>query len=188
MTSLNTKKADFTKGLLIDAACELAETLEVAELSFKTVSEQAGISQRTMFRHFQTREEFLNALTERLYSQLKLPEFPDDVDGLLEYIAELYQKLDQQPRKVVLLLSADLLPRVLETSAKARLMSLKQLLSRAFPKASKSDIEKTAANLRYVMSASSWRYYRISFGFDLSTSIACVSLVVSQGLDYLRKC
>ena len=41
----------------------------------------------------------------------------------------LYKKLDVQPRKVNVLLSADLLPRVLSTTAKARLEALKKLLS-----------------------------------------------------------
>ncbi len=187
MTSLNIKKAEFTKKLLLDAACELAQTLEISDLSFKVVSKKADISQRTMFRYFSTREEFLNELTVRLYSDLNLPEFPSSISELLVYTKSLYEKLEEQPRKVLLLLSADLLPKILETSAKTKHELLKKLLSKHFHNSSKSDIEKTAANFRYLMSASSWRYYRFSFGFDLPTSIECASMVIEQGLEYLQK-
>ncbi len=187
MTALQEKKAAFTQKLLLDAACELIETIDISELSFKKVSEKAGISQRTMFRYFTTREAFLDALTARLYIELDLPDIPDTVHELPNYIAVLYKKLDAQPRKVNVLLSADLLPRVLSTTAKARLEALKKLLAEAYPNCSKADITKTAANLRYVMSASSWRYYRNYFELELDTAIDCAQLLITQSLEYLEK-
>jgi AcrR family transcriptional regulator len=187
MTALQEKKAAFTQKLLLDAACELIETIDLSELSFKKVSEQAEISQRTMFRYFTTREAFLDTLTTRLYAELDLPGIPDAVDELPNYIAVLYKKLDAQSRKVNVLLSADLLPRVLSTTAKARLEALKKLLAEAYPNCSKADITKTAANLRYVMSASSWRYYRNYFEFSLNIAIDCTQLLVTQSLEYLEK-
>ncbi|RUO56825.1 TetR/AcrR family transcriptional regulator [Pseudidiomarina homiensis] len=185
MSALLEKKAAFTVKLLLDAACELIETHDISELSFKMVSAHADISQRTMFRHFTSRDAFLDALTERLYSELGLPDIPSSIDALPNYVATLFNKLDAQPRKVEVLLSADLLPRVLATTAKQRLRSLTILLAQSFPKANERDITMTAANLRYVMSASSWHYYRMSFEFDLDMSIQCAQLVLKQSLDYL---
>ena len=187
MNGLNQKKVTFTKNLLLDAACTLTQTLDISELSFKRVSQQADISERTMFRHFSNREAFLDELTARLYAELELPDVPHSLDELAGYITLLYQKMDAQPRKVEVLLSADLLPRVLNTAARARFESLKQLLSENYPDCSSSDIAKTAANLRYVMSASSWRYYRMNFDFDLETSTDCARMLVTQALRYLQE-
>lgn len=185
MSALLEKKATFTVNLLLDAACELTQTLDVSELSFKKVSERAEISQRTMFRYFRTRDAFLDALTARLYGELDLPDIPESVDSLADYIAKMYQKLDAQPRTVMVLLSADLLHRIINTSAKARFEALQQLLTIAYPSVAKSEIIKTAANLRYVMSASSWRYYRMHFNFDLTTSIECAQMLVCQSIAHL---
>jgi len=186
MTALQEKKATFTVNLLLDAACELAQTLDISEISFKKVAERAEISPRTMFRYFNNREAFLDALTARLYDELDLPGIPDNVQALSDYITLLYQKLEAQPRKVMVLLSADLLPRVLNTTAKARFEALQQLLHKAYPDTAKTEIMKTAANLRYVMSASSWRYYRMHFDFDLTTSIECAQMLVSQAIVHLE--
>lgn len=187
MSILLEKKAAFTTNLLLDAACELLQTMDINELSFKVVSDKAEISQRTMFRYFRSRESFLDALTERLYGELNLPTVPDSVDALPDYITMLYEKLDAQPRKVMVLLSADLLPRVLNTTAKQRLATLEALLTQTYPNASKHDIKKTAANLRYVMSASSWRYYRIHFGFDSTMATECARMLVHQSIRYLEE-
>ncbi|MCW8107354.1 TetR/AcrR family transcriptional regulator [Alteromonas ponticola] len=185
MSALLEKKAAFTVNLLIEAACELLEHTDIHELSFKKVAEQADISQRTMFRYFKTRDDFLDALTARLYSDLALPDVPDNVEDLTDYIATLYKKLEAQPRKVMVLLSADLLPRIIKTSAKQRLAALEILLSKSYPDAKASDIKKTAANLRYVMSASSWRYYRMYFEFSPQMATECAQLLVKQAINHL---
>ena len=185
MSLLQEKKAAFTVNLLLDAAWELLKRCDIDELSFKKVAEQADISQRTMFRYFTTREAFLDALTVRLYAELDIPNVPDEVDALPSYIATLYAKLDAQPRNVMVLLSADLLPRVLNANTKQRLQALEDLLKNHFSYVSADDIKKTAANLRYVMSASSWRYYRMHFEFDSQMATECGQLFVTQSLAYL---
>jgi AcrR family transcriptional regulator len=185
MTSLQQKKSAFTKNLLLQAAVDLANTIDVAELSYKKVAEHAGISERTMFRHFSSREAFLDALATLLHQQLELPGIPESAKALSAYSRQLYQQLDKQPRKVEVLLSADLLPRILQTSSKERLKELQALLKQTYPHCPDDLIIKTAANLRYVLSASSWRYYRFYFEFDLTTSIQCADMLVKQSLALL---
>lgn len=187
MNTLQAKKAAFTENLLLDAACELIETDDISELSFKKVSAKAETSQRTMFRYFTTREAFLDALTARLHAELDLPGIPDAADELAQYVAVLYKKLDAQSRKATVLLSTDLLPRVLKTTGLARLEALKQLLAKTYPNCSKTDTTMTAANLRYVMSASSWRYYRDYFELDLDTAIKSAQILITQSLQYLQQ-
>lgn len=186
MATLNDKKATFTKNLLLDAARELAETTEVSDISFKLVAEHAGISPRTMFRHFNTREAFLDAFATREHGELGLPDMPDSIDQFPDYVAQVYQKFDMQQRRVLVLLSADLLPRVINTSAKRRFEGIHALLAKTFPSCDAGDIFKTAANIRYVTNASSWRYYRMNFNFDLETSIGCAQMVVTQSLHFLE--
>lgn len=185
MNLLQKKKNELAINLLLDAACELIQTQDVSELSFKKVAKQAQISERTMFRYFRTRDEFLDALAKRLHNELNLPPPPDTIHGITHYLTCLYQKFDAQPRKVMVLLSADLFPRVLNNSSEVRFNVFKQLLITAYPKADQAEVIKTAANLRYLISATSWRYYRINYDFDLTTSTECAQLMVLQAIDYL---
>lgn len=187
MSSLTSKKLEFTKNLIIETACKLTETLEVSELSFKKVAAKAGMSERTMFRYFRTRDDFLDALTARLLSQLQLPDTPTRVDDLSAYASDMFRQIEAQPRQVLVLLSSELLPRVYATSAKTRLEELTALLATTYPKCPQPELIRTAANLRYMLSATSWRHYRTHFNFDLETCIACAQLVVTQSLNHLAQ-
>lgn len=185
MTSLQERKSEFTKRLLIEAAIELIDENDINDLSFKRIAEQAGISERTMFRQFSSRDAFLDALAISMHNQLSLPSLPDSARDLSEHLRELFHQLDKQPRKVEVLLGADLLPRVLRTSGQQRLEDLKALLKKDYPHVADDVLTKTAANLRFVMNASTWRYYRKYFEFDLTTSIQCADMLVKQSLSLL---
>lgn len=186
MSNLTKKKAAFTIGLILDSATELLDVMEVSELSFKKVSEHADISERTMFRHFTTRQTFLEALTQKLYNELALPQVPESSSELEAYIAILYEKFEANPRKVLVLHSSDLFPIVLSTATKRRLTSLERLLQKDHPACSPDNIKKTAANLCYTISASSWRYYRMHFNFDAKMAIECAQMLVKQSLWSLK--
>ena len=185
MTTLKEKKANFTRDLLIDSAIELVQEEDISELSFKSISNHAGVSERTMFRYFENRDAFLNQLTVRMHAQLQLPSLLDSTRELSTYLNALYKHLEKKPRMVEVLLDSVFLRRVLDTTAKDRLEELKALLAQDYPHCPQDLILKTAANIRYIMSASSWRYYRFYFGFDLGTSIHCAEILVKQSLSLL---
>ncbi|MDO6695419.1 TetR/AcrR family transcriptional regulator [Aliiglaciecola sp. 3_MG-2023] len=187
MTTLQQKKMEFTRNLILDAACELTHELDVDEISFKKVAQHANISERTIFRYFESRDTFLNELTALLYQQLALPMLPTTINQLPDYISHFYTKLDSQPRQVLVLLKGEVFQRVLSTTAKQRLTELTQLLTEAYPHAAEQEIVRTAANIRYNLSASSWRYYRVYFEFDLKTCIECTQMLVAQSLQHLHK-
>ena len=186
MSSLQTKKSTFTKNLILTAAAELVDTLDMNDLSFKKVSEHAGIAERTMFRYFRSRDEFLDAFAAKLHSNLQLPSMPNVTEGLEEFVEQLFHSFEAQPRLVHLLLDPQLLPHIINTSSKLRLRELIVLLTQHYPQCDNLVITHTAANLRYFMSASTWRYYREMFNFDLSSSIQCVQMVVRQALADLN--
>lgn len=56
-SSLRDKKANFTRGLVLDSAIELLQERAISDLSFKQISEHAGVSERTMFRYFESRTQ-----------------------------------------------------------------------------------------------------------------------------------
>ncbi|GAA0853363.1 TetR/AcrR family transcriptional regulator [Aliiglaciecola litoralis] len=187
MSSLQEKKAAFTRDLIMQSAIELAQECDIGDMSFKRVSENANISERTMFRYYTTRDAFLDELTLRLHALLELPALPEDASLLSGFLVDLYEKLDAQPRIVEVLFTSDLFDRVLHTTAKDRYLQLITLLEKSYPHCSNDMIKKSAANIRYILSASSWRYYRLAFGFDLKTSIESADMLVSQSLLQLKQ-
>jgi len=184
-SKLRDKKANFTRALLLDSAIELLQEYAISDLSFKQISENAGVSERTMFRYFESRAQFLDELTVKMYALLQVPTIPDDSQQLFVYLEALYRQFEQNPKLVEMLLASDFLSRILQTTAHNRFLEIKALLIRDYPHCPEDLITMTAANLRYIMSATSWRYYRANFGFDPATSIKSASILVQQSLSLL---
>jgi len=186
MSNLKDKKANFTRTILLDSAIELLQEHAMSDLSFKQISENAGTSERTMFRYFANRALFLDELTVKLYAQLEVPAIPDSSQQLSGYLEALYDKFEQNHKLVEVLLSSDFYPRILQTRGRTRLQEIKSLLLQDYPNCAQNLVLMTAANLRQIMSATSWWYYRVNFDFDPKTSINSANLLIEQSLSLLE--
>ncbi|WJG10269.1 hypothetical protein [Aliiglaciecola sp. LCG003] len=122
----------------------------------------------------------------QLHSELQLPAMPLVIEKLEDFVEQLYQSFEAQPRLVHLLLDAQLLPRIVNTASKMRYEALIVLLKKHYPHCDETLITQTAANLRYIMSASTWRYYRQMFDFNMVASVQCARMVIRQAIAYLN--
>ena len=59
-------------------------------------------------------------------------------------------------------------------------------MDREFPRAPARLRHYTTANIRFVLGASTWHYYREYFGFSLADSIASAELSIRESLEGLR--
>ena len=187
MKNLNERHANLTRELVLETAAELVKTNDVSDISFKKIANHAGMSERTLYRHFTTRSKLMDALATKLHDNLKLPPIPDDVDELMLMPATLYKKLDAKPRLVLAMLNSELYQHVFGSKAQDRLLSIKALLMKTYPDCSEQKLKMTAANIRYYLSASSWHYYRYNYEFDLETTIKCAELAIQQAISGLTK-
>jgi AcrR family transcriptional regulator len=80
LLSLREKQLDLTREAILEAFA--AEVVEggLDELSFRSVAERAGVSERTVFRHFPTREELIDGFNQYVYRRTGLT--PSDTQGM----------------------------------------------------------------------------------------------------------
>lgn len=187
MTSLAQKKNAFTQQLILDAAIELIDSQETADFSLKRIAQQAGISERTMYRHFSTRGQLLNRLTQVLIEELELPPPPTSLTSLLEFPDRLFKQLDKKPELVLFTLESEFFPLIRTTNSQQRMDAIKNIIKSNFEHASVPEINMVSANIRYILSASTWRYYRFHFNLDLQSSIQYAQRVVKDSLAGLNK-
>ncbi len=186
MSRLNEKHSQLTRRLVLEAATDLLEEHAVDALSMATIAEAAGISERTIYRHFESRAVLLDALTEKLHGELQLPPVPDRAQELIDTLPEFYRRLEAKARIVEAMLNSEIYPRVLENAAGKRLQDIIALLNAAYPDCSKAQRMGAAYNIRYYMSASTWHYFRNNFGLSLKLSIEYAQAAIRpivQGLE-----
>lgn len=178
--NLNDRQTDLTRGLILEAALALLEQQGVAVLTNRTIAERAGISERTVYRHFATREAMLDALATGIGERLDLPPVPTTLAGLVNYPAALYARYEAHATLTQAALHPDVFDRIRGTLARRRWDGIKSLLAQEAPGLSERERTVLAANIRFFLAATAWHYYRSHFGFSLKDTVAAVSLAIRQ--------
>ncbi|HEY6820818.1 MAG TPA: helix-turn-helix domain-containing protein [Burkholderiales bacterium] len=187
LSTLADRRNDLTRTLILEAALATLERSSVGELTVRTVARHANISERTVFRYFATRDEFLDAIAEAVRARVDLPPPPETLEDLLAAPRALYTRFDAVRSLTVAALHSDLFPRMRETQAKARWMAVRKLIDEAAPERGERERRIAAANIRYYLAASTWHYYRFYFNFSLEDTIACAEAAIRDALAGLGK-
>jgi AcrR family transcriptional regulator len=185
VSTLADRRNDLTRKLILDAALDTLERSSVGELTVRTVARHANISERTVFRYFPAREEFLDAIADGLRAKMGLPPPPDTLEDLLDAPRALYTRFEAVRRLTMAALHTELFHRMRETQAKARWAAVRKVVDAAAPRRSERERKIAAANIRYYLAASTWHYYRFYFNFTLEESIACAEAAIRNALGGL---
>jgi len=74
---------DLTRGRILDAAMEVLKSRNAADLTIADVAAAAGITERTVFRHFANREQLFEALWHWATERIGWPGMPRSVEELI---------------------------------------------------------------------------------------------------------
>jgi AcrR family transcriptional regulator len=99
--SLREQQAQLTRELILRAVAERLQGDDPGEVSVPQIAERAGVSLRTVYRYFPTREELFAAAGDWINEQLLggLP-FAETVDELGQVVKRSCECFDEQPRLV----------------------------------------------------------------------------------------
>src|SRR5262245_57477558 len=166
--SLADRSQEFTRKLIVNAAVELLEQSDgvVPEVTFHAVAQHANISQRTVFRYFATREEFLDAIADEARARMQLPAPPTTLDELIAAPRVLYAAFEAKRTLVAAGLHNELADRMRAKQGQARWAAVRKIVDALAPRRSARERAIAAANIRYYLAAPTWHYYRVHLGFD----------------------
>lgn len=176
--SLKDRHADVTRQLILNTAVELLERSGVTDLTIRAVAKSAGMSERTVFRYFPTRDKFLEAVADETAARLSVPEPPSSLEELIDYADKLYRGFEEQGKLTEAALHSEIYARVRKSSAASRWQSVESLIDSNASRRSAQKRKMAATNINYFLSASTWHYYRFNFGLSLDESIACARSAV----------
>jgi AcrR family transcriptional regulator len=187
IVTLAERRNDLSQQVILDSAVGLLEQSSLAELTARAVAKKAGISERTVFRHFATRETLLEALADEVRRRLELPPPPQSLDELRAAPGALYRAFEAKAALTKAALHTDIFTRMRETQAKQRWLAVRRLIDQHALRRPERERRIAAANIRYYLAATAWHYYRFYFGFNLEDSIAAAETAISQALEGLAR-
>ena len=181
--TLASRHLGVTRGAILEAAVDMVQEGAVADITMRAVAARAGMSERTVFRHFASREELLAGLIEEVSARFDLPTDPGTIEQLLAYPAALYGRFEATSALTRAALRSELFDRFRSTNAQRRWQAIGTIIDRAAKGAPVRARRIAAANIRYHLSASAWNYYRFYFGFPLDEAVECADTAIVQALQ-----
>jgi len=95
--SLREQHALATRERILGAVADLLETGRAEELTVPAVAEASGVSLRTVYRYYPTREELLEAAGRWIGDELLKHPYPRDLDDVADLFHEGARDFDERP-------------------------------------------------------------------------------------------
>jgi AcrR family transcriptional regulator len=183
--SLREQQAELTRERLLEAAVALLERGE-HDISLRSIAEEAGVSERTLYRHFEARDELVAALVPRLRERVGAP-LPASMAELPGYARTLFERFERNRALVVGMTTSSGAHGDLERTRSQNLRDLRALVDAAFPDA--PDAERAAATtaLRVLLSGGGWAYLRVSCGLENEALIEHAGWTIAALVDRLTR-
>lgn len=175
---LTDRHTEQTRQWMVEAAVDLMEADPEAPLVNALIAQRAGVSERTVYRHFPTRDSLLDAVGLCVARRLAVPELPDSLDALVEYPARLYGCFETHSNLTRAALKPDIFVRMRDGQAARRWTAIQSLLDRSHPELEAEERRMATAHIRYLLAATTWRYYRDNFGFTAEETVHSVQIAL----------
>lgn len=186
LSKLAEMRSDLTVRVVLDAALRVLERSSVVKLTFRAVAEEAGISERTVFRYFATRDAFLDAIAAEATRRLELPPPPDSLEALYAAPRNLYAAFEAERNLTKAAVHSEFHGRMRER-ARPRWTAVRRLIDVAMPRANERKRKLAATMVQYLLSANAWHSMRFHFNLTLEESVECAESSVRAAIENLQR-
>jgi AcrR family transcriptional regulator len=174
-----------TREMILVAVGTILSTRSTDAVTFAEVARVAGITMRTIFRHFPTREELLSAFwkwqLEKTGGQRILG--PASIESLLQTIKEFFESLDSQENLIRAVISSPEGREIRKDANRIRLEKMLEFVKTIVPELSKRERHNMASGIITVSSVLSWLFMRDNCGYDGKRAGEAAALTVQLIID-----
>src|SRR5215472_1572236 len=99
--ALRARQTELTRDLILEALVDLVVERPLADFSLQDVADRAGVSLRTVYRHFASREALLEALLPWVAQQISTTggfQFPVTADDIADQVTAKFIALEKYAR------------------------------------------------------------------------------------------
>jgi AcrR family transcriptional regulator len=187
--SLRERKQDLARDIILEAAAELVLEQGVQGFSIQNVADRAGVSHRTIYRYFATRQQLLDALDEWVEAWRRelgglMPERAEDVAAFASMIFARYEERQS------FFLAASMLELGAGAKSTARAQRTEQarrMFDAALPHLPADERRRSFAVLRHLISVHTWQILRTQYGLTGEESGPVVARVVELIVEDLGR-
>jgi AcrR family transcriptional regulator len=164
VSPLRQQYAAQTRTRILDAAIDGLKEGDLEGLTIAKVAADAGVTARTVYRHFQTREDLIKAVWPRMQTRLGIPGFPQTVEALLAAPARIYPRFDAEAGAVRASMYSQAGREIRATANPARHQAMTSLVAQARPELDEAARRRRAAVIQMIGSSHGWACFKDYWG------------------------
>jgi AcrR family transcriptional regulator len=183
--SLSTARAELVKERVLDGVATLLGAGD--ELTFTKVAEAAGVPERTVYRHFTTREALLAAVFDWANRRIGFSgELPVDGAGAVKLVRRVFPGFDEiAPVIRELLIAPEGRVARLADRTKRRRAAV-ALVRHEVPNLGRTSTKRVAATVQLLTAASTWQTLRDYWEMDGEEAAETAALAIELVLEGAR--
>ncbi len=93
---LREAQAEVTRKRILDAVGRMMSEPGMQELTFSAIATEAEVAERTIYRHFPTKESILEAFWHHINAELGMAHYPESVAEILAVMPGVYDGYDKR--------------------------------------------------------------------------------------------
>ncbi len=183
MSSMENFNFNNTQKIILLNLIEMIKKNELTSISIKDIAKICDISERTIFRNFESRDGLLDDLAKVMANEINSPEITQNISELSSYIQKLFYSFERDVELTLAALQKEIFERIRENQAKRRWKDVQKLISKSFPRLDKTSQQIISGNIRFLLSASTWSYYRFNLGFSKKMTIEAIRFSINTQIE-----
>jgi AcrR family transcriptional regulator len=185
--SLREQHAEATRERILSAVADLLERGEAEELTMPGVAEESGISLRTVYRYYPTREQLLEAAGRWIGDELLQHPYPQTLAEVGELFRAGCRDFDEHPGLVRALALSHLGQSVRGYRRRERLQAISQALRHEVGDLSEEELRRAEAVLAYLHNMLAYTALREESGLSGDEIGEALGWAIDTLVDDLRK-
>jgi|SRR5581483_10284943 len=187
-SSLRQEYAERTRTRILDAAVDLLAAGGADEISVPEVARRSGVSLRTIYRYYPSRNDLLDAAADWIYRKT-FDHVPVE-RGLAELpavVAAGAEQWEAHPELARAIAYAPSLKALVSARRAERIAQIARELEEAGPNLGERERREAAAVLGYLQSIRTWVTLRQDIGLDRDETVSAVSWALQTLIDDVRR-
>jgi AcrR family transcriptional regulator len=179
-----------TRKKIVDAVVRVVLDDGIHAFTVQNVADKAGVSHRTVYRHFKTREELIGGLAASLdvkAEESSFTAFPVTIDDIINVVGPSFEAMGEVEEHFRAYVIASIAMQWQDASRQRRTQAFNRAIRSAFPHLSSEEVRGAAAVIRSVAGSRSWYQLTFEGGLDSKAAAHAADWAVRALLKDLRR-
>ncbi len=157
--TLRERQKGLTRDAIMDALAETIHEQGLHDFSVQDVADRAGVSHRTVYRHFPGRDALLDGLSrelDALFEERDLPVLPETASDIADQVRTAFEVLSERPSLIRAVAVGALSTGIQPGTRKERDRVFREKIEEAAGCLPEAEARKASAVIRYLANSLAW--------------------------------